>query len=367
LIHVTLSCLLTEVVFCAVDWLVPPSSASMSFPSPSLSHPAPSHPSPPPPPSYVTTPGGVVVSRRELILLLSSTLRSLGCDGTVAALRAETGVSGRHQRVERMLELIREGRWKEARKKVDRLTIPSLSSLDRLRLHLVLLTASFIEMVEAALIQQAMPISALHCLQQHIAPLHRRIELHEKRQPRAGDSSLALSQSPSHTPSSSSSVKPSNPSPSSPLFSWSSVCSAVLTGDVSACDVSGVASLLDRLSLFFLFTDVQSLYEETGWDGCGGRSRQALAEMIADWLPRRSAVPPHRWMELIDLALGAAPSHSSTTLYPQLVAPSHRNEPPPHTHPHHRPPRVHASSPPVTSLFHPHQHSAVSVNSTQRR
>ena len=308
------------------------------------------------PPSFIPLPSGVTVSRRELVLLLTSTLRSLGLERSVAALIAESGVSGAHVQVEALLDHVRAGQWKEARRKLTSLRLPSLERIDRLCLHLLLLSAAYLEMIEAALLQGKPPIEALDCLQRRIGPMHRLLEQRLERQEeeqgeeevdrldeeRERETSTAVSTSPPFPTATS--------SPSS-LFSWASVCTAALTppsaSDSRSGGGGGVPSLVERLSCWLLFSDVKSLYESSGWDGSGGRSRLDLADRIAEWLPRDSAVAPHRLLELLDSALSLdrqqCPIHTHTR-QPPTGPPSHTTD----------------STPPLTSLFQRHHSCTMS-------
>ena len=315
-----------------------------------------------PPPSFIPLPSGVAVSRRELVLLLTSTLRSLGLEGTVAALIAESGVSGAHVQVEALLDHVRAGRWKEARRKLTSLRLPSLSRVDRLRLHLLLLSAAYLEMIEAALLRNEMPIEALECLQRRIGPTHRQMEkLLERREEEEQEEEEQEEdmdrESPAVTASSTlPSFSSSTSSPSS-LFSWASVCTAALTPlshAVKGGGGGGVPSLVDRLSCLLLLSDVKSLYESSGWDGSRGRGRVDLADRIAEWLPRDAAVAPHRLLELLDSALTLdiqqCPIHNYTG-HPTIGAPAHTIDP----------------TPPLTSLFQRHHSCTMSgLTETQR-
>lgn len=234
------------------------------------------------------TPSGLRVSRRELLLLLTSTLRSLGCERAVAALTDEGGVSGSYVRVESLLEHVREGRWAAARRKLNGLRIRALSTQQRRRLRLLLFAANFMEELQRDISQHAPPVKALQLLQRRIQPLHQQLQ-------RVNGTFSSSSPPASSFPS------PSSSSSSSSLFSWSAVVSAAL-GDASVN-----VSVVDRLSCVLLLSDVSALQEHSGWDSTG-RSRRALAERIAAWMPQEAAVAPHRLLELIDVALRVSSS-----------------------------------------------------------
>ena len=273
--------------------------AVAAAPSASTASPRPPPPSPPPP--YVTTPSGLRVSRVELLLLLSSTLRSLGCEAAVAALSAESGgsLSGAHGRVEALLQLVRAGEWKQARGQLRSLRVPSLGRQQRLRLRLLLLSAAFLEQVEAALEQKRLPIEALLTLQQRVGPAQRTLE--RLQTSAAGNTPRA---SPSHASS----------SPTS-LFTWTALCAAALSSPV-ALSRGGGCSVMERLSCYLLMSDVSELNRVSGWDGRRGRSRYELADLIAEWMPSDAAVAPKRLLSLIDSALQHDLTHSELTSTP---------------------------------------------------
>ena len=285
-------------------------------------------------------PSGLCVSRRELLLLLTSTLRSLGCERAVAALSAESGVRGNHARVERLLAYVRAGRWSAARRAVDGLRLRALGREQRLRLHVLLLSAAFMERLERALLRSELPARALHLLQARVVPACSALRRSEEEEGGEGEDdgeeeseqSAAEAQAGPFWASApaTAAVRPS-------LFSWAVLCDAALSGSRAGRSSFGV---VERLSCLLLLSDSKALYERSGWDGAGGRSRRQLAERIADWMPQEAAVAPHRLLELLDIGLQA---NVSAYAVQQREAADHRATVQQRPHPQR--------APVVTSLF----------------